>query len=90
MCADVLFIRAQSTIRADGPPSAQGWRKLSAKILELKEHVFVRLDELGLQARLACGEHLDDAQLVREWLELSAPARPQTPVASAINARQRR
>jgi hypothetical protein len=23
LCADVLFIRAQSVIRADGPPSAQ-------------------------------------------------------------------
>jgi hypothetical protein len=23
LCADVLFIRAQSAIRADGPPSAQ-------------------------------------------------------------------
>ena len=62
-------------------------------MLELKEHVFARLDELGfeeVQARLAGGERLGDLQLVREWLELHAPERAQTPVASAINARQRR
>jgi hypothetical protein len=62
-------------------------------MLELKEHVFARLDELGfeeVQTRLARGEHVGDAQLVREWLELHAPERAQTPVASAINARQRR
>ena len=62
-------------------------------MLELKEQVFARLNELGfeeVQARLARGEHLGDAQLVREWLELSASERSQTPVASAISARQRR
>jgi hypothetical protein len=61
-------------------------------MLELKEHVFARLDELGfeeVQARIARGEHLGDAQLVREWLELAAANKVQTPVASAINARQR-
>ena len=62
-------------------------------MLELKEHVFARLDELRfeeVQARLARGEHLGDPQLVREWLELHAPELAQTPVASAINPRQRR
>lgn len=62
-------------------------------MLELKEHVFARLNELGfgeVQARLERGEHLGDAQLVREWLGLSAAERAQTPVASDINARQRR
>ena len=62
-------------------------------MLELKEHVFARLNELGfeeVQARLERGEHLGDAQLVREWLELPASERSQTPVAAAINARQRR
>lgn len=61
-------------------------------MLELKEHVFARLNGLGLQevqARLARGEHLGDAQLVREWLELNAAQRAQTPAASDINARQR-
>ena len=61
-------------------------------MLELKEHVFARLNELGLQevqARLARGEHLGDAQLVREWLELREAERTQTPAASDINARQR-
>ncbi len=62
-------------------------------MLELKEHVFAHLSELGfdeVQARLKRGERLGDAQIVREWLELHASERPQTPVASAINARQRR
>ena len=62
-------------------------------MLELKEHVFARLSQLGfeeVQARISRGEHLGDAQIVREWLELNAPERPQTPVASAIDARQRR
>jgi hypothetical protein len=62
-------------------------------MLELKEHVFARLDELGfeeVQTRLARGEHLGDAQLVREWLELRAAERLQTPVASDISSRQRR
>lgn len=59
-------------------------------MLELKEHVFARLDELGLeevQARIGRGEQLGNPALVREWLELHAQE-PQTPVASAINARQ--
>ena len=59
-------------------------------MLELKEHVFARLNQLGfeeVQARISRGEHLGDAQIVREWLELHAQE-PQTPVASAINARQ--
>jgi hypothetical protein len=43
-----------------------------------------------VQARISRGEHLGDPQIVREWLELHAPERPQTPVAPAINARQRR
>ena len=62
-------------------------------MLELKEHVFARLDQLGfdeVQSRISRGEHLGDAQIVREWLELNAPKRPQTPVASAIDSRQRR
>jgi hypothetical protein len=62
-------------------------------MLELKEKVFARLNELGfaeVQARLGRGEHLGNPALVREWLELNAPERPQTPVASAINARQHR
>jgi hypothetical protein len=62
-------------------------------MLELMEKVFERLNELGydeVRARLACGEHLGDPDLVREWLELRATERLQTPVASAINARQRR
>jgi hypothetical protein len=62
-------------------------------MLELMEKVFARLNELGLeevQARIGRGEHLGDPQLVREWLELHTPGRPQIPVASAINARQRR
>ncbi len=62
-------------------------------MLELIEKVFERLTKLGfeeVQARLARGEHFGDPQIVREWLELHAPARAQTPVASAINARQRR
>jgi len=62
-------------------------------MLELKEKVFARLNELGFEevrARISRGEHLGDPQIVREWLELNAPERPQTPVASAINARQRR
>ena len=62
-------------------------------MLELKEKVFARLHEVGLeevQARLDRGEHLGDPQIVREWLELHAPERAQTSVASAINARQRR
>jgi hypothetical protein len=61
-------------------------------MLELKEHVFAHLNELGLeevQARLARGERLGDPQLVREWLELPVSERSQTPVASAISARQR-
>ena len=61
-------------------------------MLELKEKVFARLNELGfeeVQARLGRGERLGDPALVREWLELYAPARTQTPVASAINVRQR-
>ena len=61
-------------------------------MLELKEHVFAHLNELGLkevQARLARGEHLGEAQLVREWLELPESERSQMPVASAIDARQR-
>ena len=62
-------------------------------MLELIEKVFERLDELGFEevrSRFDRGEHLGDPQLVREWLELHAPERSQTPVASAINARQRR
>ena len=62
-------------------------------MLELKEHVFAHLDELGfeqVQVRLARGEHLGDAHLVREWLELNPQARSQTPVAADINSRQRR
>jgi hypothetical protein len=62
-------------------------------MLELREKVFERLNKLGIeevQARLDRGEHLGDAQLVREWLELRAAVRSQTPVASAINVRQRR
>ena len=59
-------------------------------MLELKERVFARLDELGLeevQARISRDEPLGNPELVREWLELHAQA-SQTPVASAINARQ--
>jgi len=62
-------------------------------MLELKEHVFARLNELGfeeVQARISRGEHLGNPELVREWLELPESERSQTPVASAINARQRR
>jgi hypothetical protein len=62
-------------------------------LLELIERVFERLTDLGydeVRARLSRGEHLGDAQLVREWLELHTQEPPQTPVASAINARQRR
>jgi hypothetical protein len=62
-------------------------------LLEVIEKVFARLNALGyaeVRARLDRGEHLGDPDLVREWLELNAPQRPQTPVASAINARQRR
>jgi len=62
-------------------------------MLELVERVFERLNQLGIdevQARLARGEHLGDAQLVREWMELKAAQRTQTPDASAINERQRR
>jgi hypothetical protein len=61
-------------------------------MLELMEKVFERLNALGydeVRARLARGEHLGDPDLVREWLELRAAERLQTPVASAINARQR-
>ena len=61
-------------------------------MLELMEKVFERLNELGydeVRARLARSEHLGDPDLVREWLELRAAERLQTPVASAINARQR-
>jgi hypothetical protein len=61
-------------------------------MLELKEKVFARLNALGfeeVQARLDRGEHLGDRALVREWLELGAAERLQTPVASAISARQR-
>ena len=59
-------------------------------MLELKERVFARLDELGLeevQARISRGEQLGNPRLVREWLELRTHE-AQTPVASAINARQ--
>jgi hypothetical protein len=62
-------------------------------MLELIEKVFARLDELGIEevkARIERGEHLGDPDLVREWLELNAPKGPQTPVASAISARQRK
>jgi hypothetical protein len=62
-------------------------------MLELMEKVFARLNALGfeeVQARIGRGEHLGDAQIVREWLELNAPKQVQTPVASAINARQLR
>lgn len=62
-------------------------------MLELKEKVFARLDELGVeevQARLDRGERLGDPALVREWLELRAAGRVQIPVASAISPRQRR
>ena len=62
-------------------------------MLELMEKVFARLNELGfeeVQARIGRGEHLGDPQIVREWLELNAPKKPQTPGASDINARQRR
>gem|GEM_PF-2627677 len=61
-------------------------------LLELIEKVFQRLNDLGFeeaQARLARGEHLGDPDLVREWLELHAREDAQTPVASAIRARQR-
>ena len=62
-------------------------------MLELKEKVFERLDQLGLEQvrlRFGRGEHLGDPQLVREWIELHSPTPPQIPVASAISARQRR
>lgn len=42
-------------------------------MLEFKEKVFARLNELTLeevQARLNRGENLGDPQLVREWLQL--------------------
>ncbi len=60
-------------------------------MLELKEHVFARLNELGfeeVQARISRGEHLGNPELVREWLELPESERSQTPVASAISSRQ--
>jgi hypothetical protein len=53
-------------------------------MLEFKEKVFARLNELGfeeVQARLDRGEYLGDPQLVREWLELHALERPQTRMA---------
>jgi len=62
-------------------------------MLELIEKVFQRLNELGFEevrARIDRGERLGDPELVREWLELRARERSQTPVASAISARQRR
>lgn len=62
-------------------------------MLEFKEKVFARLNELGfdeVRVRRDRGERLGDPQLVREWLELYAAGRAQTPVASAISARQRR
>ncbi len=62
-------------------------------MLELKQKEFARLDALGFEEvriRSSRGEHLGDPQLVREWLELRAAERSQTPVASDINARQRR
>src|ERR1035437_4393942 len=74
-----LLVRAQSTIRADGPPSAQACRKLLIMMLELKEKVFAQLNGLTfeeVQARISRGEHLGDPQIVREWLELHAPERP--------------
>ena len=61
-------------------------------MLELREKVFARLNELGFEevrARLDRGEQLGDRALVREWLELRAAERLQTPVASAISVRQR-
>ncbi len=61
-------------------------------MLELKEKVFERLDELGLeevQARLLRAERLGEPSLVREWLQLGARQRAQMPVASAMSARQR-
>jgi len=36
LCADVLFIRAQSAIRADGPPSAQ------ARTLQFELSTYIR------------------------------------------------
>jgi hypothetical protein len=62
-------------------------------MLELIDKVFERLNELGFEevrARIDRGEHLGDPDIVREWLELHAQERSQTPVASAISARQRR
>ena len=61
-------------------------------MLELIERVFERLNQLGLdevQARIGRGEHLGDPQLVRKWLDHHASVRPQTPVASDIDFRQR-
>jgi hypothetical protein len=62
-------------------------------MLELKEHVFARLNQLGFEevlARLERGERLGDPQIVREWLELTAPDPSQTPLSPATSARQRR
>jgi len=61
-------------------------------MLELKEHVFARLNQLGfeeVQARFSRGEHLGEPQLVREWLELPEAERCSTPVDSAKETRQR-
>lgn len=62
-------------------------------MLELMEKVFAHLNDLGydeVRARFDRGEHLGDPDLVREWLERHKAERPQTPVASDIDARQRR
>jgi len=61
-------------------------------MLELKEHVFARLNQIGfeeVQARFSRGEHLGEAQLVREWLNLPQSERSQTPAASVINPPKR-
>ena len=47
-------------------------------MLELKERVFARLDQLGFEevwARRKRGEYLGTPQIVREWLELNDPDR---------------
>ena len=47
-------------------------------MLELKERLFAKLDELGFAevwARRKRGEYLGNPQIVREWLELNDPER---------------
>ena len=58
-------------------------------MLELKEKVYAHLNELGfveVQARLARGERIADARLVREWLELHPLKQSQIPEVADIDA----